>query len=235
MKPNFKWDGTSENLVHYDAKTGNRTVNRVDFLTDETFTQNCYEFVYPVKEDDIVLDLGASIGMFTWKIMDKASKVYSIEPMIDLIPFLKGNTVGYNVTIINAFLNSGETSEVLHTDNCINTFEPKMVRSINFKTFLKENNIDKIDYIKTDCEGGEYSLISNENIGWIKENVRNIVGEWHLSTPEEKIEFRYFRDKFLKQFKNVEVYSLDKINISWDLYNEHFLEYYHQVLIHIEV
>lgn len=234
-KPDFKWDGVNNDLVHLDEK-GNRTVNREEFLKGETFIQDQYEHIYPVKEGDVVLDLGASIGIFTWKIMDRAAKVYAIEPLIDLIPFLKGNTVGYNVTTINAFLNSGESGEVLHTDNCINNFEPKLVRSINFKEFLNENNIEKIDYIKTDCEGGEYDLISNENIGWIKNNVRNIVGEWHLSTDEEKIEFRYFRDKFLPQFKNVEVYSvIDQKNIKWDLYNEHFLEYYNQVIIHIEV
>ena len=46
--------------------------------------------------------------------------------------------------------------------------------------------------------------------------------------------FREFRDVYLKQFTNYEVYSVDNIDIKWDLWNEHFLEYYRQVIIHID-
>ena len=166
--------------------------------------------------------------------MDKASKVYTVEPMIDLIPTIEKNTEGFPVTIINAAL-SHNNGEIEFNDNCVNDFKPKMVRTIDFKTLLKENNIDKIDFIKTDCEGGEYALINDVNLPWIKENVRNIVGEWHVGKELEQIEFKYFRDKFLPQFKNFEIYSIDNHSIKWDLYNDHFLEHYTQILIHIEV
>jgi|TARA_R110000823_G_scaffold303663_1_gene425110 FkbM family methyltransferase len=205
-----------------------------DFLAHEVFELDSYEHIYSVQEGDVVLDLGASLGPFTWKIMDKASKVYTVEPMIDLIPTIKKNTEGFPVTIINAAL-SHNNGEIEFTDDCVNNFKPKMVRTVDFKTLLKENNIDKIDFIKTDCEGGEYALISNVNLPWIKENVRNIVGEWHVGKELEQIEFKYFRDKFLPQFKNFEIYSIDSHNIKWDLYNDHFLEHYTQILIHIEV
>ena len=230
IKQKFSWDGVTDDF------TGDSEVVRDEFLANEIFTLDCYEHIYPVKEGDIVLDLGASIGPFTWKVMDRALKVYTVEPMIDLIPTIKKNTDGFPVTIINEVL-SPNNGEVEFNDGCINTFEPKMVKTVDFKTLLKENNIDKIDYIKTDCEGGEYDLINNVNLPWIKENVRNIVGEWHLAVGNEdlKADFRYFIDKFLPQFKNFEVYSIDNCDIKWDLYNEHFLEYYRQVLIHIEV
>ena len=205
-----------------------------DFLAHEVFELDSYEHIYSVQEGDVVLDLGASLGPFTWKIMDKASKVYTVEPMIDLIPTIKKNTEGFPVTIINAAL-SHNNGEIEFTDDCVNNFKPKMVRTVDFKTLLKENNIDKIDFIKTDCEGGEYDLINNVNLPWIKENVRNIVGEWHVGKELEQIEFKYFRDKFLPQFKNFEIYSIDSHNIKWDLYNDHFLEHYTQILIHIEV
>ena len=214
--------------------TGKSGMTRGEFLKHEIFTLDCYEHIYPVKEGDVVLDLGASVGPFTWKIMDKASKVYAVEPMIDLIPTIEKNTEGFPVTIINAALDY-TCGEIEFNDTCINTFEPKIVRTVDFKTLLEENNIKKIDFLKTDCEGGEYALISDINLPWIKENVRNIVGEWHLGNRKAKIDFRYFRDKFLSQFKNIEVFSLDDIDIKWDLWNEHFIEYYNHVIIHIEV
>ena len=40
-------------------------------------------------------------------------------------------------------------------------------------------------------------------------------------------------DKYLSQFKNVQIMSVDGVNCTWDLYNEHFLEYYNQVMIYI--
>lgn len=212
-------------------------VNSNNFLSKEILELNCYEHIHPVKKGDIVLDLGASIGLFTWKIMDKASKVYTVEPMIDLIPTIKKNTNSFPVNIINRAL-SYENGEIEFTDDCIDDFEPKLVKTVDFQTLLKENNIDKIDYIKTDCEGGEYALINDSNIKWIKQNVRNIVGEWHLGEYKGvnlTTKFRHFRDKYLPQFKNYEVYSVNKVNIKWDLQNEHFMEYYKQVIIHIEV
>jgi FkbM family methyltransferase len=231
IKQEFSWDNVTNEL---SAASG---LERKDFMIDEIFTLDCYEHIYPVKDGDIVLDLGGSIGPFTWKIMDKASKVYTVEPMIDLIPTIEKNTKGFPVTIINAALDH-TCGEIEFTDTCINEFEPKKVKTIDFKTLLSENNIEKIDFIKTDCEGGEYALINDINLPWIKENVRNIVGEWHLDMTDGtnwKIDFRYFRDKFLPQFKSFEVYSIDNVDIKWDLYNEHFIEYYNQVIFHIEV
>jgi hypothetical protein len=64
--------------------------------------------------------------------------------------------------------------------------------------------------------------------------MRKAVGEWHLHTPEEKQKFREFRDVFLRVFPTHEIFSVDGVNIKWDLWNEHFIEYYSQVIIHID-
>ena len=69
---------------------------------------------------------------------------------------------------------------------------------------------------------------------YIKNNIKKIVGEWHLGSPELKEKFRNFRDKYLSQFNNIEVYSVDDFNIKWDLWNDHFIEYYGEVLIYID-
>ena len=180
-----------------------------------------------------MLDLGSSIGPFTWSIMDKASKVYAVEPMSDRCQMIHTNTQGYNVEIIKGIVYHSN-GEIEFNDGCFPGGEER-VKTFTFQTFLKENNIDKIDFIKTDCEGGEYHLFRDENMNFLRNNVRSIVGEWHLSknNPEHKVEFRYFRDKYLKQFPNYEVYSVDGVNIKWDLWNEHFIEYYDEVIIHI--
>ena len=38
---------------------------------------------------------------------------------------------------------------------------------------------------------------------------------------------------YLKEFSNYEVYSVNGVNIKWDLWNEHFIEYYEHIIIYI--
>lgn len=226
MKNKFEW--------------GNSSPNFKKVITQEIFEGNCYEEIYPVKSGDVVLDLGASIGPFTWSIMDKASKVIAVEPSKELVPLIEKNTVGYPVSIVNKALAKWDGEDVINQvfngyDEDHGWENTEKVRTTSLKSIIKEHNLDRIDFIKTDCEGGEYSLFTEANMPFLLNNVRSIVGEWHLSKkhPEHKVEFRYFRDKYLNQFPNFEVYSVDGVNIKWDLWNDHFIEYYQEVIIHI--
>ena len=92
----------------------------------------------------------------------------------------------------------------------------------------------KIDFIKTDCEGGEYDIFTQENLEYLKNNVKKVVGEWHLRTPELKDKFRNFRDNILPNFKEYKIFSIDGVNIKWDMWNDHFIDYYTEVIIHID-
>jgi len=224
MKNEFEW--------------GNSSPNFKKVITQEIFEDNCYEEIYPVEPGDVVLDLGASIGPFTWSIMDKASKVIAVEPSKELVPLIEKNTAGYPVSIVNKALAKWDGEDVIdwvfNEYNSDHNWESKeKVQITSLKSIIKEHNLDRIDFIKTDCEGGEYSLFTEANMPFLLNNVRSIVGEFHLSNPELKIEFRYFRDKYLKQFPNFEVYSCDGVNIKWDLWNDNFLNYYNEVIIHI--
>jgi len=112
--------------------------------------------------------------------------------------------------------------------------KPLEVHTIRFDTFIEKFNIKKIDFLKTDCEGGEYEIFNKENIWWIKENVKKVTGEWHLETYEHKEKFREFRDIYLKLFPNHQVSSVNGIDIKWDLWNDHFIEYYKQIILYID-
>ena len=107
-------------------------------------------------------------------------------------------------------------------------------KALVFKPFLKKIILKKIDFLKTDCEGGEYDVFTIDNLCWLKKNLKVVVGEWHLSTPELKQKFRVFRDVFLRVFPHHEVHAVCGTNIKWDLWNEHFIEYYKEILIYID-
>ena len=203
-------------------------------ITYEIFNKdNIYEKYFRVKEDDIVFDAGASIGPFGFSIKDKNFKhIYCVEPSLQQIGVLKDNLSDMPYTVIPYAIGN---KDILIKSIFGNNTENKIsVKSKPFMEIVEENNIKKIDFLKTDCEGGEYNIFSIENLFWIKENVKKISGEWHLKTPELKAQFRIFRDTYLKLFPKHEVYSTDGTHIKWDLWNDHFIDYYTEVIIHID-
>ena len=202
-----------------------------DSILEEIFNERIYEKEFQVEEGDTVVDVGASVGPFTYSILpNNPSRVFCIEPSNREFETLKKNLPHQNVTLINKGITSTNS---MVSSNMLFGGETEM-EGITFQSFLKENNIDVINFMKTDCEGGEYDIFTIDNFSILKDTLRKVVGEWHLSTPELKEKFRVFRDVFLRLFPNHEIYSVDGTPIKWDLWNEHFIEYYNEVIIYID-
>jgi hypothetical protein len=84
-----------------DFNWGNMAFYR-EWIGEEVFDKKIYEKFHEVKENDIVMDIGANVGSFTYSILNKKPKhVYCIEPSNTLINTLIENTKGYSVTHIN--------------------------------------------------------------------------------------------------------------------------------------
>ena len=220
--PGFDWGWMADSNGHSDYHKHT--------MYDEIFVQRLYERFFEVEEGDIVLDVGASVGPFTYSILDKKPKhIFCVEPSESEFTTLIKNTLGHPVTHINKGL-SNINGVIEHQ---LFGGETQM-ESMTFNRLIKLYGLNQIDFIKTDCEGGEYELFKLENLPFIKQNVKKIVGEWHLKAPEHKTEFRNFRDKILTQFDRYEIFSVDGVDIKWDLWNEHFIEYYNEVIIYID-
>ena len=199
-------------------------------MIQEIFIDRCYEKYFEVNEGDLVVDIGASVGPFTYSILNKKPKhVFCLEPSEREIKTLVKNTLGNPVTHINKGIS--DKNSIVKSDMMFGG-ESEM-ESITFEKLITLYGLEKIDFLKTDCEGGEYYIFTPENLDYIKNNVRKISGEWHLKFPDEKEKFRNFRDNILSQFQNYEVNSVDGIDIKWDLWNEHFIEYYNQIHLFI--
>jgi FkbM family methyltransferase len=207
----------------------------IDTITNEIFNNNCYEKFLNVEKGDVVLDVGASIGPFSFSIIDRDPKhVICIEPSLELFPTLVGNTNHGPVTCLNKAIYSDDLTSVKIGEVYGSTIDYRIVPSIKFSSIVSLYNLEKIDFLKTDCEGGEYDIFNIDNLIWIKSNVKKIVGEWHLGSQEHKNKFREFRDVYLRVFNNYQVYSVDNIDIKWDLWNDQFIEYYSTIIIHID-
>jgi len=209
-------------------------------VKDEIFVQDLYQKFFKVEEGDVVLDVGASVGPFTYSIIDKKpSRVICLEPNKNLYKTLTNNLKKYNnVTGIN--------KAVAHVDTAFKSWgifdkdvqeiwgKESDADGITFNTLINTYGINQIDFLKTDCEGGEYDMFTDENKEWVFSNVKKISGEFHLHNEELKIKFKKFRDTYLKDFKKIEIFSMDNVNIKWDLWNDHFIDYYGAITIYID-
>ena len=210
----FDWGPTSEN---FKKQVINEIFNGI----------NDYEKLFEVEKNDIVVDIGATVGEFTYKILNKNPKhCYVIEPVSVFFDTLKKNLHGHPVSFTNAAITSDK--------HCTITWDgyDESVNTLTFNQFIKLNRLEHVDFLKFDCEGGEYDIFAEENISFLK-TVPKIVGEFHLRGGILKEKFRYFRDKMLLNFDNYKFMALDGADITWDLKNEHFIEYYKEVYLYI--
>jgi autotransporter strand-loop-strand O-heptosyltransferase len=202
----------------------------VDAAIREIFEDDTYERFFEVEEGDIVVDLGASLGPFTYKILPKNPKqCYVVEPLSYQIGVLHNNVGQDNVKIIQGAITDKKKIEISWDGVTEN------VPTFTFKEFLDENNITHIDFLKCDCEGGEYDVFQQSNIEFLK-TIPKIVTEFHMKNDESfnKCKFRWFRDNIFPQFDNIQIYSVDGVNIKWDLQNEHFIEYYNEIIVYMD-
>jgi len=210
----FDWSSTSD---WFRRTAAAETIDRL------------YEKIFSVNEGDTVVDLGASVGVFISSILDKGfSKCYAVEPLKAHHTAIKNNT-DERIEIVHGAI-SEETEVKIDWDGLTDT-----VPGFTLPALISHIGVDRIDFLKTDCEGGEYVIFKQENIDWLKNHCRYCVGEWHLSTPELKQKFRTVRDEIFPLLKRVDVYSVDGYSINWNLYTEQFLNYYTEVIIHIEI
>lgn len=203
-------------------------------IESEIFKRGIYELFFPVEEGDIVVDFGASVGPFGYSILPKKpAMLYCFEPSPAEFPTLMKNLPSENVLFINKGISDTDGFEVLHAayGETANLSHP--VPTMTFRTFLLKHNIQKIDFLKTDCEGGEYSIFTIEHFSWIHANVKKIVGEWHLETPEMIKKFVKFKDLYLRSFDDVKVHSVNGYDITDKLHDPWFITYFKQVIIYI--
>ena len=188
--------------VHMD--TGSLCMKSVSIMHNEFFVRKDYDWWYKVQPGDVCVDIGACVGMFTAHALDSgAAKVYAVEPNKELMKSVINNCYDYVVDQpeqrlipVDAAIGSdpGHTNFVFYTDD---------FKTISFKDFIARYNIERIDYLKLDCEGGEYDVLSEENLDWVRENVKHIAVECHLrASPDNPAQFLNFRDKFLKPYIN---------------------------------
>jgi len=195
--------------------------------------KNIYEKYVKVKEGDVVFDIGANVGAFTYSILDRNPlKVYCIEPSNTLFNTLIKNTENKCIYINKAISNKTKKTKI-EEGVYIYFNKGEEYETITFKELLSEHNINKIDFLKVDCEGGEYDIFTEENKEWILNNVKYIASEWHMSGQKEGAnKFRKFRDLYLKDHSNYVIFNQHTgEDLKQKIYDEDYLNHYAQTIV----
>ena len=126
-----------------------------------------------IKEDDIVLDIGACIGSVAIPLAKKAKKVYAVEPLLyeELQRNIELNKLT-NPEVISQGIGKGETK--IEYGDCSGT-----ALLVSLKTLLESINEDRVDFLKMDCEGCEWEVNPKEVLG-----IRELRIEFHRRRGE---------------------------------------------------
>lgn len=144
-----------------------------------------------IKEGDVVIDAGANLGLFSWLMSNtvgRKGRLYLFEP-IDSLTSIITNTIKENKLEDQVFLTKkalSDKDETLYFT--VDDFSGGSHRSANgtkeipattIDTFVRENNIPKIDFIKADIEGMEPNLIQGAKQTITRDKPRIAICTYH--------------------------------------------------------
>lgn len=195
----------NRNTLNINMDMGFLDMDHVANMRKEFFINHDYEWWEEPREGDVVVDIGTCVGMFSCLALDKgASKVYMVEPNIKLLHTAMRNVSPYIysakecpvVPCHGAILNNPDHIKHIYDGDSAGDF-----KSFRWKEYIEYYGIEKIDYLKIDCEGGEYDILTKENLDWIFDNVRHVAVEVHRRHADSgNDDMIKFRNEFLKPY-----------------------------------
>ena len=183
-------------------------------VINDIWIYKTYTKEFDIGKDDIVVDVGANIGIFSiFAAMFTKNKIYSFEPVPESFGLMKSNIIlnkVSNIIPINKAM-SGKTGKreffVSKDKPAGSSFYPKdqpdwmfekqekmVVDGISLKDFVKEYDIPQIDFLKIDCEGCEYEMLFNCPINILK-RIKRMSIEYHPHPYYKPVEGIEKRDK----------------------------------------
>ena len=129
-----------------------------------------------IQSDDVVIDCGANLGVFSTVAAWRGAKVYAFEPVKEVFDCLQRQSEMYpnNIFPVNKALSDCYGKGVISVDlgehltegtvsmveGCnLDDTKGKTIECITLDSFVQENNLSKVDFIKADIEGSERDML----------------------------------------------------------------------------
>lgn len=188
--------------------------DRTNFYTfKEIFYDNIYyDEVVKVEENDVVVDIGANIGFFSvYSSQFKPKKIICLEPDIKSYITLLENTKNFNnINCYNLAISDENGimpfcySDITSAGSHLKKFKDIIGDNINLETNVLTINIEKlfdlfninhIDYLKLDCEGGEQDIFKTIENTTLKK-IKKISLEFHTVEIKNQITKKLIENGF---------------------------------------
>jgi FkbM family methyltransferase len=172
------------------------------FTSWEVLQDEIYEKFYIPKYGDVVVDIGAYVGMFTVKTslrVGLGGSVIAIEPAKANIRYLERNTKSLaNVTIVPVAVAAycGDRKLSMSKASPCHTLIQKpgssteLVKADTLDNILLELGVGKVDFIKIDAEGSELEILRGARNTLKNNKLRLAVAAYHnLSSGEHELPY----------------------------------------------
>lgn len=163
---------------------------------------------YSLSKDSIVFDIGGYEGNWTSDIFSMYQcNIYVFEPVSSFYKAIcKRFEFNDKIKVFNFGLSDkyGEIEISINADSSSifkkvgNTGYLEIIKLKQFKGFIEENNINKIDLLKINIEGGEYDLMEHIIEQNIQSKIRNFQIQFHDFVPNAKIRMDNIKQKLSK-------------------------------------
>lgn len=226
-------------------KSGNSKYN-IGQLEEDV---DSYEKFFKVDSGDIMVDIGANIGLLEKKHHKTASKIYAIEPsrvFTDLIKSYNYPNVSVHTLAIggkSGYIKIDHNEDIEDPLNVVNYAEgdirkyhsderdDSLTLVTTLKNFIDTYRIKKVDFFKIDCEGAEYDIFTQANVKWIKANCKKMVGEFHIHNDTQRAKILEKLDLFEKNKIRYILSSVDGVTFD-RAHLEQRLDYYSEVVFY---
>ena len=145
----------------------------------ENFFDEIYYLNFPnlkLKNNPTIIDVGANVGFFSLATFIKYpnAKIYAFEPhpyCYEILNNYRKTHDKFSLNIYNVALSDKEENIPIYTKNVnefvtvssVNNNNPKdqvfNAKAKKLGSFIDDEGIDEIDFMKLDCEGAEYSIL----------------------------------------------------------------------------
>lgn len=154
-----------------------------------------------LKESNIVLDLGAHIGLFSIYAAPICKKIYAIEPTFEHIKLLTKLTCQHYKNIVPKFCAVSDKTEqreffcsvVNNTQNSLlrhgEVRSLGLIQCYSLIDFMNNNEIDKVDFVKMDIEGCEMKVIMDKGFKDAIDRIKVLFVEVHNTGIEPNNNF----------------------------------------------
>lgn len=188
-----------DNVIHFKDWKNSYIPN----ILDELYLKDIYKPYLKYIKDQIVIDAGMNIGLWSMFASPYAAQVYGFEPAKETYQIALKNITDNKLHNVKAYQKAiSEENGKQHfyhnentTMNSLNDWvgnKPELteeVETIRLDTFVKEEEIEHIGFLKYDCEGVEHLFFNSEAFRNIAPITDAIVYEWHnwCAVPAQNI------------------------------------------------